>query len=359
MKSFPELSYKGKHQHPFGMMMPARTFSGGPGSYRYGFNGKEDDKSITEEAQDYGERILEKRLGRFLSVDPITKKYPELTPYQFASNSPVRSIDLDGMEGWELSTPAANLKRDAEAKQAMLNKPQARDIEIMVWNPYRNQAQIGKTSVVMENIAIARNNYYDAIGDNIRGGPIGAGAYMFGGERASFYGAAMDGVVMSFGGISGETTVGVPNYKPLALRNSSIETTTSIAPFEQSPIKLTINLKSNWNKSQINEVYEKANIITNSPTAMVNRKNTENRPTNLRQKYIAAGGKIQKGQDVDHKQDLILNGNPGADGQTNLGGTNSSVNRSFGKQFEIQTRNVPDNTRVSGVYINPFPVKKD
>jgi len=51
---------------------------------------------------------------------------------------------------------------------------------------------------------------------------------------------------------------------------------------------------------------------------------------------------------------LILNGNPGADGKTNLGGTNRSVNRSFGKQFEIQTRNVPDNTRVSGVYINPF-----
>jgi len=34
-----------------------------------------------------------------LSVDPLTKSYPMLTPYQFASNSPVLMIDLDGLEG--------------------------------------------------------------------------------------------------------------------------------------------------------------------------------------------------------------------------------------------------------------------
>jgi hypothetical protein len=35
---------------------------------------------------------------RFLSVDPIGRKYPELTPYQFASNMPISAIDLDGEE---------------------------------------------------------------------------------------------------------------------------------------------------------------------------------------------------------------------------------------------------------------------
>ena len=84
--------------YPFGMMMPARTFRGGPGIYRYGFNGKENDKDITEGTQDYGMRISDNRLGRFLSVDPITAKYPELTPYQFASNRPIDGIDMDGLE---------------------------------------------------------------------------------------------------------------------------------------------------------------------------------------------------------------------------------------------------------------------
>ena len=36
--------------------------------------------------------------SRFLSVDPIGRKYPELTPYQFASNTPIQAIDLDGLE---------------------------------------------------------------------------------------------------------------------------------------------------------------------------------------------------------------------------------------------------------------------
>ncbi len=38
------------------------------------------------------------KLARFFSVDPIAKKYPELTPYQFASNRPIDGIDLDGLE---------------------------------------------------------------------------------------------------------------------------------------------------------------------------------------------------------------------------------------------------------------------
>lgn len=65
--------------------------------YRFGFNGKEDDNEV-EGQQDYGMRIYDKRLARFKSVDPLTKEYPMLTPYQFASNCPVDGIDLDGLE---------------------------------------------------------------------------------------------------------------------------------------------------------------------------------------------------------------------------------------------------------------------
>jgi uncharacterized protein RhaS with RHS repeats len=45
-------------------------------------------------------RIYDPRLGRFLSVDPITSDYPELTPYQFASNTPIWAIDMDGLEAY-------------------------------------------------------------------------------------------------------------------------------------------------------------------------------------------------------------------------------------------------------------------
>lgn len=67
------------------------------GSYRFGFNGKENDSEV-EGQQDYGFRIYDNRLGRFKSVGPLMNKYPYLTPYQFASNSPISGVDLDGLE---------------------------------------------------------------------------------------------------------------------------------------------------------------------------------------------------------------------------------------------------------------------
>ncbi|MDH5381454.1 MAG: hypothetical protein OEW75_11410, partial [Cyclobacteriaceae bacterium] len=41
---------------------------------------------------------------KFLSVDPLTKSYPMLTPYQFASNRPIDGIDLDGLEFYKKET---------------------------------------------------------------------------------------------------------------------------------------------------------------------------------------------------------------------------------------------------------------
>jgi RHS repeat-associated protein len=81
------------------MIMPGRRFSAG-GSYRFGFNGKEDDDEVKGDGnqQDYGMRIYDPRLGRFLSVDPLTKCFAMLTPYQYASNRPIDGIDLDGLE---------------------------------------------------------------------------------------------------------------------------------------------------------------------------------------------------------------------------------------------------------------------
>ena len=47
---------------------------------------------------DYGFRIYNPSIARFLSVDPLTRSYPMLPPYQFASNTPINSIDIDGLE---------------------------------------------------------------------------------------------------------------------------------------------------------------------------------------------------------------------------------------------------------------------
>ncbi|HMJ48141.1 MAG TPA: RHS repeat-associated core domain-containing protein, partial [Ferruginibacter sp.] len=92
--------------YPFGMQMPGRKYSANS-SYRYGFNGKENDNEVkgVGNQQDYGERIYDPRIGKFLSVDPLAGEYPMLTPYQFASNRPIDGVDQDGLE-WKPVTGA-------------------------------------------------------------------------------------------------------------------------------------------------------------------------------------------------------------------------------------------------------------
>ncbi len=40
------------------------------GKYRYGFNGKEKDKDIAPDNYEFGARIYDARLGRWMAVDP-------------------------------------------------------------------------------------------------------------------------------------------------------------------------------------------------------------------------------------------------------------------------------------------------
>jgi hypothetical protein len=55
--------------------------------------------------------------SRFLSVDPLTSQFSMLTPYQYASNTPIQAIDLDGLEAvyykkfWGMSLDKPKLKQ--------------------------------------------------------------------------------------------------------------------------------------------------------------------------------------------------------------------------------------------------------
>ncbi|MCB0739287.1 MAG: hypothetical protein KDC92_17390, partial [Bacteroidetes bacterium] len=89
--------------YPFGMLLPNRVYqadSTGTGDYRYAFNGKEQDPEWDGNGNmyDYGFRIYNPRIAKFLSEDPLTSSYPWYTPYQFAGNMPIWAIDIDGLE---------------------------------------------------------------------------------------------------------------------------------------------------------------------------------------------------------------------------------------------------------------------
>lgn len=86
---------------PFGMLLPNRH--GAEDDYRYGFQGQEKDDEIKGEGNslNYTFRMHDPRLGRFFAVDPMTRKYTYLSPYQFASNQPIHAIEFEGLENKE------------------------------------------------------------------------------------------------------------------------------------------------------------------------------------------------------------------------------------------------------------------
>ncbi|TRX59117.1 hypothetical protein FNH22_11375 [Fulvivirga sp. M361] len=83
--------------YPFGMLMAGRTFADSIG-YRYGFNGmeKDNDWKGPGNSYDFGSRIHDPRIGRFLSVDPMAPNFPGMSPYAFAANTPIAAKDMDG-----------------------------------------------------------------------------------------------------------------------------------------------------------------------------------------------------------------------------------------------------------------------
>jgi len=67
-------------------------------NYRFGFNGMEKDNELKGlgNSLDFTARMYDSRLGRFLSLDPLYKKFPSESNYSFAGNNPIFNIDRDG-----------------------------------------------------------------------------------------------------------------------------------------------------------------------------------------------------------------------------------------------------------------------
>ena len=43
-------------------------------------------------------RLLDTRLGRWMSVDPLFAKYPGISPYNYCMGNPMKLIDPDGRD---------------------------------------------------------------------------------------------------------------------------------------------------------------------------------------------------------------------------------------------------------------------
>lgn len=80
--------------YPFGSKMPGRSFSAGS-QYRYGFNAMEIDPEVkgNGNSYDFGARIYDPRIARWLSIDPLMEKQPSWSTYKAFLDNPISYVD--------------------------------------------------------------------------------------------------------------------------------------------------------------------------------------------------------------------------------------------------------------------------
>ena len=66
------------------------------------YNGKEYDPMHGLNLYDYSARQYDPAVGQFTSMDPLCEKYYHISPYAYCAGNPVKYVDPDGMDIWEL-----------------------------------------------------------------------------------------------------------------------------------------------------------------------------------------------------------------------------------------------------------------
>ena len=82
--------------YPYGMMEPGRSWNAG--DYRFGYTGHEKEEDLASGVYTTEYRLLDTRLGRWMSVDPLFAKYPGISPYNYCMGNPMKLIDPDGRD---------------------------------------------------------------------------------------------------------------------------------------------------------------------------------------------------------------------------------------------------------------------
>jgi RHS repeat-associated protein len=157
--------YQNNSYSPFGLTV----FGAGPGlsvpdakkyNDRY-YNGKEEQDVVGW--YDFGARMYNAELGRWMCIDPMAEKYLNLSCYGFNNNNPIRFIDLDGRQFDDANEKKAQkMDKKIDKQIANLNKEIAKLLKKGLSVGDRNDriSQMNKSKTDISDMRSDKNNFY-------------------------------------------------------------------------------------------------------------------------------------------------------------------------------------------------------
>ena len=127
--------------YPYGMTEPGRSWNSG--DYRFGYTGHEKENDLAEGVYTTEYRLLDTRLGRWLSVDPLFTEYPDMSSYNYCGENPMVSVDPSGLFKIDYTDQKDNLTNKAIQQFELIVKNAEvfldDDIEISLLNNKTNE----------------------------------------------------------------------------------------------------------------------------------------------------------------------------------------------------------------------------
>ena len=101
----------------------------------YGFNGKEkidEQYGIEGTAYDFGARLYDSRLRRWMAVGLLAPQYPGISPFTFVNNMPIIAIDPNGKDIWEVVAWPTGLYETDDSGYMKLYAATYKEVKIQV-----------------------------------------------------------------------------------------------------------------------------------------------------------------------------------------------------------------------------------